>query len=133
MNHKRKKPDLINTRLHGMLDYSSAVILLLPWITGFYPTAADTLALTILGGLTILFSILTDYEFGLIKLLPMKVHLVLDTISALFLISMPFTFTIIHYQYNWPVVLGVFELLVVILSGSQPYRVRASETQIGKP
>jgi hypothetical protein len=133
MSQLVKKPGIINTRLHGILDYSSAFILLLPWITGFYESGNDTLIFTLLGVATIVFSILTDYEFGLIKLLPMKVHLIFDTLSALFLIAMPWLFPVSHYQYYWPTLLGITELLVVILSSSQPYRVNVSETQIGKP
>ncbi len=128
-----KKPRIINTRLHGILDYSSAFILLLPWITGFYESGNDTLIFTLLGIATIVFSVLTDYEFGLLKLIPMKMHLVLDTLSALFLIAMPWLFPVSHYQYYWPSFFGLAELLVVILSSSQPYRVKQSETQIGKP
>jgi hypothetical protein len=124
---------IINTRLHGILDYTSAAILLLPWVTGHYERGQDTLLLTALGGATILFSILTDYEFGLLKILPMKVHLVLDTLSALFLLAIPWLFPVTHYQFYWPVILGLAELLVVILSSSDPYRVTAKDVDITKP
>src|SRR3954463_4133666 len=122
-----RRMKIINTRLHGILDYTSALILLLPWITGYYETSKDSLVFTLLGAGTIVFSIITDYEFGLIKILPMKVHLVLDTLSALFLIVMPWIFTVTNYQYHWPTLLGVLELLVVIMSTSQPYRVNKQE------
>jgi hypothetical protein len=124
---------IINTRLHGLLDYGSAFILLLPWITSFYTGAADTRILAAVGGITILFSVITDYEFGLVKLLPMKVHLLFDTLSALFLIAMPWLFPLNNYIFYWPVIFGAAALLVALLSSPVPYRVTSTDLDITKP
>src|SRR4051812_38432985 len=102
---------VINTRLHGMLDYLSAMVVLFPWFANYYTGGPDTRILAALGGITILVSLLTDYEFGLIKMLPMKAHLVFDVLSALFLLAMPWLFPLYHYAFYWPVVLGAAELL----------------------
>ena len=124
---------VINTRLHGMLDYASAFVLLIPWITDFYTGGTDTKVLATVGGLTILVSLCTDYEFGLLKFIPMKVHLAFDVLSALFLIGMPWLFPVNNYQFYWPVLLGIGELLVIVMSSSEPYRVRRKGYNITTP
>jgi hypothetical protein len=124
---------IINTRLHGMLDYLSAMILLFPWFSNYYTGGPDTRILAALGGITILVSLLTDYEFGLIKLLPMKAHLVFDVLSALFLLAMPWLFPVYHYQLYWPVLLGAGGLLVVVLSSSESYRITKKDLNITQP
>src|SRR5688572_2688062 len=91
---------VINTRLHGILDYASAFVLLLPWFSGYYTGGPDTRILAAVGGITILISLCTDYEFGLVKLLPMKAHLVLDVLVALFLIAMPWLFPVYHMFFT---------------------------------
>lgn len=123
----------VNTRLHGMLDYMSAFILLLPWIMEFYTGGTDTKIFAALGAATIVVSLCTDYEFGLLKFIPMKAHLVFDVISALFLMAMPWLFPVNHYTFYWPVLLGAGELLVVVLSSSSPYKYHRRDFNITVP
>ncbi len=124
---------IISTKLHGIFDYSSGLILLLPWITNFNQSSADTQVLAALGAMTIFLSLLTDYEFGLIKLLPMKVHLILDVCQAALLIATPWMFPVRNYAFYWPVVLGVAELIIIVLSSSKPYQVTRRDLDITKP
>jgi hypothetical protein len=51
------------------------------------PRAALTLRLA--GGGATLYSLLTDYELGLVRLLPMPAHLALDAMSGALLASSP--------------------------------------------
>lgn len=124
---------IINTKLHGMLDYMAGTVLLIPWITMFHERGNDTVFLTILGTATIFMSLLTNYELSLIKLIPMKVHLVFDVLSALLLIATPWIFSVEHYQLYWPTLLGMGELLVVILSRSTPYHLTRQDLDITRP
>lgn len=124
---------IINTRLHGIFDYLTAVALFMPWFSNFYTGGGDTRIFAALAGLTLLISLLTDYEFGLIKLIPMQLHLVFDVLSALFLITMPWTLPVYHYHFYWPVILGLGELLVVVLSSSKAYRVTRRDLNITLP
>lgn len=116
-----------------MLDYMAAFALLMPWIFEYYTGGTDTRILAALGGLTILVSLCTDYEFGLLKFIPMRVHLVFDVLSALFLVAVPWLFPMRHFVYYWPVLLGAGELLVVVLSSPVPYRFKPSDYNITVP
>jgi hypothetical protein len=51
----------------------------------------------------------------------MKVHIVLDILSALFLIAMPWLTGAMNYYLYWPVLLGVAELVIIFLSSTRPY------------
>jgi hypothetical protein len=108
---------LISSKMHGYLDYAVAIILIgLPWINGFNQNGPDTWVLVILGIGTILYSVMTDYELGLLRVFSMKTHLVLDTISGLLLIVSPWLFGFSDYVYMPHIILGAFELLVVLMT-----------------
>jgi hypothetical protein len=124
---------IINTKLHGMLDYISAFILVTPWISNYYTNSPDTWILAAVGGLTGLYSVFTDYELGLIKLIPMKMHLILDVIVAIFLIASPWLFTFPNYLHYWPLLLGILELGVIIVSSPLSYKVTRRDLDITKP
>jgi hypothetical protein len=114
---------LIGTRLHGALDYlTGALLIAAPALLG------DTLApppaqrvLRTLGVLAILYSALTRYEFGLMKLIPFRGHLALDWLHALTLGFSPLVF---GCTQAWPpyVVLGLLEILIITNTrDSRPY------------
>jgi hypothetical protein len=111
----------ISTRFHGLLDYAAGMILILPWIAEYFQNGKDTWLLALVGATTIILSLFTDYEYGLVKLIPMKLHLFLDVLMALFLVAVPFLFPLVHYYFYWPMLLGIGELVIILLSASQPY------------
>lgn len=123
---------IINTRLHGILDYITAFVLVLPWVVDYYSSNEDTWKIAAAGALIFLYSVITNYEFGLIKLIPMKVHLVLDILIGLFLVASPWLFEFNLYT-NWTMVVGFASLLIVLLSSTSPYRVTRRDLDITKP
>ena len=73
---------MFSTRTHGVLDYLSVVLLfVLPRALGWDKTVTRLLTGSALATLT--YSLLTRYELGLVKVLPMPVHLTLDGGSGL--------------------------------------------------
>ena len=124
---------IINTRLHGILDYVAAFFLLLPWMINFDTGGPDTRIMAVLGGLTIAISLCTDYEFGLLKIIPIKFHFIFDVLSAFLLLSLPWFISEMSVAYYWPVVLGAAEILIVVLSSSDPYSVKPRDIDITKP
>jgi hypothetical protein len=125
--------NLIRTQLHGLMDYLMALILLLPWITEHGTTSKDTIVFSAIGFSIITLSLITDYEFGLIKLVPMKVHLFIDVLLSLFIAAMPLLFPVVNYYLYWPVVLGLSGLIITILSSSRPYVHKRQDPDITKP
>ena len=78
---------LIPTRLHGMLDYLvGALLIAAPWLFDFYYGGPEMWVPVVLGAGAILYSMFTNYELGLVRLIPMPVHLMLDIGSGILLV-----------------------------------------------
>lgn len=116
---------IVPTRIHGVLDYLTGVLLLLlPRLMGWDDTT--TTIMTILGVVTIIYSLLTHYELGALKLIPMGAHLVLDILSGLFLIAVPFLFDVAGPGVmGWFIGLGVLEVLAALMTETKPREHRA--------
>jgi hypothetical protein len=111
----------ISTRMHSLLDYTVAALLIAsPWLFGFASDSHAQWIPVILGAATVLASLLTRYEGGLIKLIPMPVHLAFDALSAVFLIASPWLFGFAQTVYIPHVVIGLMEITVVLLTSSKP-------------
>lgn len=123
----------VNTRLHGLLDYTVAFMLMIPWMSDYYVRSQDTWLLALAGGIVVLYSLFTNYEFGFFKYISMKVHLVMDILVSVFLIGLPFLMPLDHYFLYWPVSLGAIFLVIVILSASKPYTVTHKDLDITRP
>jgi len=122
---------IIDRKTHGYLDYLVGVILVIsPWFFGFYEGGSESWVVILLGAGTLVYSLITDYELGLIGIIPMKSHLRIDLISGIFLAASPWLFGFSEDIF-WPhVAFGIVEILVVILTnpGSQ-YIGKASDLQ----
>ena len=78
----------ISTRTHGLIDYIfSATLLTLPFALRWHGRAAQ---LSISAGLATLgVSLMTNYEWGAARVLPMKAHLGIDAAENSMLMSAP--------------------------------------------
>ena len=109
----------IPTKVHAVLDYLTAITLLaLPRLLNW--DRDTTTFLTILAIATIIYSLLTRYEGGLMRVLPVKIHLLIDFLSGVGLASSPFwLFPNVENQTRLILMgLGVFEILASLLSKS---------------
>ena len=83
----------IPTRLHGFLDYIVGVVLIAaPWIFQFSDNTAATVVPIVLGVGLIVYSLVTDYELGVARVLPMSVHLLFDIAAGVVLAASPWIF-----------------------------------------
>ncbi len=116
----------IPTKVHGALDYIVGIALILaPWLFGFSEVGGAAVVIPmVLGVGLILYSLFTKYEWGLIKVVGMPYHLVIDVLASLLLIASPFIFGFYDMDmWNvWVphVVVGIAVILVVIFSQTQP-------------
>ena len=82
----------IPTKVHGALDYIVAIALIFaPMIFGFQSVGGAAVIIPIILGIgLILYSLFTNYEWGLIRVLGMPYHLMVDVAASLVLIASPF-------------------------------------------
>ena len=83
---------IVSTKTHGVLDYLMGAALLAAAERSGWRKRPHRRALKLAGGGTTAYSLLTDYELGVAKLLPMPVHLALDAASGALLTSSPWLF-----------------------------------------
>ncbi len=115
---------LIPTRVHGILDYvTGSALLAAPEIFRLKPVGRSALAPRAAGLGATTYSALTDYELGLAKLIPMRVHLALDAASGSLLAASPWLFRFHrHGVRHWlpHVLVGGSELAVALTSKTEP-------------
>lgn len=121
-NTFKKFMKIIPTRVHGILDYLVAVMLILaPWLFGFARGGAETWVFVALGVITIMYSACTDYERGIFKTLSMPAHLKLDMANGLLLTLSPWIFGFSEYVWAPHVIFGLMELGVTLMSRPVAY------------
>jgi hypothetical protein len=103
------------TMIHGVLDYLvGLLVIVLPFILRLQGTQKWTLVT--IGLLVILYSALTDYEFGLVRYLRIRFHLLLDAVFGLAMLLMPWLLDF-PTDARWPnYVLGVLALVLVAVT-----------------
>lgn len=112
--------------VHGVIDYAMGLVLLLaPTIFGFEELGGPAVWVPrILGILVLGESIMTDYELGLVKMIPLRFHLWMDAAVGLVLVISPWAFGFADQGSNvWMphVIAGVAELMVVAISHPWAY------------
>ncbi|HEX6416275.1 MAG TPA: SPW repeat protein [Candidatus Saccharimonadales bacterium] len=115
----------IPTKVHGALDYIVAIALIFaPMIFGFQSVGGAAVMVPMVLGIGLfLYSLLTDYEWGVIKVISMPYHLMIDIAAAVLLLLSPFIFGFNDEALNaWVphVIVGIAVILVVICSQRTP-------------
>ena len=99
------------TRLHGVIDYLwGAALLSTPWLLGFSDVSAAKWLAVAFGLGAFLYSAVTDYELGLLRILPMPVHLAIDGLSGALLAVSPWLFGFAGVVFLPHLILGLIEL-----------------------
>lgn len=117
----------IPTRIHGYLDYLiGALLIVAPWLLMFDRGGAETWVPVVVGAATILYSTLTDYELGVVRSIPMPVHLSLDAIGGAFLAISPWLFGFAEVVWAPHLLFGLIEIVAAVTTERVPYRERAA-------
>jgi hypothetical protein len=110
----------IPTRVHGILDYLMGVVLIVaPWLLDLDSDAAIWVPV-ILGVGAIVYSLLTDYELGVMRRIPMSTHLILDMLSGTVLAASPWLFGFADEVWVPHVILGILEVGAGLMTQTVP-------------
>jgi len=109
------------TRLHGAIDYLWGLALLpAPWLLGFADVTAAKWLAVVFGAGAILYSLVTDYELGALRLLPMTLHLLLDGMGGAFLTLSPWLFGFADRVYLPHLLFGLFSVAASLITRTDP-------------
>jgi len=92
-----------------------------PWLLGFARGGAETWVPFTLGVSALIYSLLTDYELGAVRVLSMPMHLLLDAMSGILLAASPWLFGFSDYVHLPHVILGGFEVLAAAMTRTTPF------------
>jgi hypothetical protein len=110
---------VIPTRIHGAIDYIWSVLLILaPFVFGF--TGTPRAVAVGLGTTVIVVSLLTDYEWGVRRLIPMPLHLGLDIAGGLLLAASPWLLGFAHRVWLPLLAFGAASVVVASLTARVP-------------
>jgi hypothetical protein len=113
----------IPTWMHGMLDYPMAILLIaLPWLGGFADGGPEQWIPMIAGVAMLGLSAMTSYEAGLVRAVPMPVHLAVDVAMGLFLTISPWLFGFAAEVYLPFLILGIAEAAAGLMTETSPAR-----------
>ncbi len=111
----------IPTRFHGILDYIVGLVLILaPWLFDFSDNSYATWTLVIAGIVVLGQTIMTDFEVGFIKKIPMQTHLMMDFGLGVILALSPWMFGFAEEVYTPHVVAGIFSILASLTTHRVP-------------
>ena len=111
------------TRIHGVIDYIWGVLLLAsPWIFGFADGGAAQWVAVVVGLGAIAYSAVTDYELGLVRLAPMRLHLLLDGLGGALLAASPWILGFADRVYGPHLAFGLFAVVASLITQTEPVR-----------
>jgi hypothetical protein len=106
----------LSTRAHAILDYVvGGAMMTLPRMMGWSPRV--TRHFTAAGGGTMVYSLMTKYELGALRVLPMKAHLAMDAVSGAALIGSDLMLEDKDRAARAALIgAGVFEIVVAVMT-----------------
>jgi hypothetical protein len=111
----------IPTRIHGILDYLVGIVLIAaPWLLNFNHGGAETWVPVIIGIVILLQTIMTNFEGGMFRVIPVGTHLTMDFFIGLFLAISPWLFGFADLVWGPHVLFGVVAVLASLTTHTVP-------------
>ena len=111
----------IDTKIHGYMDYLKGLFLIVaPRIIRLDPGAPEGVILIVLGAMAIIYSLMTRYELGMVRVISMKTHLTLDVLSGIVLAASPWLFGFADRVYLPHLILGIIEIGAGLMTKTTP-------------
>ena len=110
----------ISRRFHGVLDYGyAAAIFAAPELFRFKNQPFGVVLCRAMGLATLLTSLCTRYELGVVRVLPFKLHLLADALTGIFSLAAPFLLGFGKHERARNTFLGFGVLALVVASLTQ--------------
>ena len=108
---------MISTRVHGIIDYATAALLILsPYLFGFATGGIEHWIVEIVGVALLGMSLLTRYELAVKRVIPLGTHLAADMAAGALLAVSPWLFGFADIIW-WPhLLIGLMEIVVALMT-----------------
>ncbi|MGP0062870.1 MAG: hypothetical protein ACLQGP_04610 [Isosphaeraceae bacterium] len=113
---------ILPTRVHGFLDYVIGLSLVLMSFILANGAGPQTWLPVVLGGGMIVYSLLTEYEMGVVPLIGMPYHLILDVLGGMLLAGSPWMLGFAYIVWLPHVVLGLAAAGAAVITQTQATR-----------
>jgi hypothetical protein len=108
---------IINTKIHGLIDYLMVIVLVAtPRLCQLEFGNPECAIFYIMAAVGLVYSILTKYELGLLRILPMKLHLISDVLFGILLASSPWWLGFSERIYLPHLLLGIIAIIVAAIT-----------------
>lgn len=105
------------TSIHGAIDYLWGLGLFAsPWLLGFSDVPVAKWVAVVFGVAAILYSVFTAYELGVLHILPMALHLILDGAAGALLAASPFLLGFADQVYLPHLLFGLFSIVASLVT-----------------
>jgi hypothetical protein len=120
---KQASYQIISTRMHGMMDIGVVLLLLvLPFALGFADFGPAHLVMLGMAFIIVIASLMTRFEFGIVGIIPMPMHLMLDVGAGLLLAASPWLLGFYSAVYLPHLLVGLAEIGAAVMTKTQPQR-----------
>lgn len=115
---------IVSTRAHGLIDHVAGVVIAAsPWLFRFAGGGAAQAVPVAVGLLLLGVALMTDYELGAVRMIPMPVHLGLDAAAGLLLAVSPWLLGFSGRVWLPHLLLGAVEVTAGLITRTVPDRV----------
>ena len=116
----------MSTRMHAPADYAVGVLLIIaPYVFGFATGGIEQWLPMLLGFAVIIYSMLTRYEWGLLPIIRMPVHIGLDIAGGLLLAVSPWLFGFADQVWAPHLIFGLLEIGAAAATSTRPELIQA--------
>lgn len=98
------------------------MLIVLPCVLGFANGGIEMWAPVIFGAVAIFYSLITNYEVGIFKIISFKTHLAIDVVHAILLGASPWIFGFANRIFLLYLFFGLLEILVIFLTKMDTYQ-----------
>jgi hypothetical protein len=111
----------LSSKFHGILDYGYSLLLIAsPWMFNFSGGEKPQLIAIAAGLFVIFYSLLTNYELGVFRRIPMNMHLILDILVGIGLAASPWILGFDYWVYGPHLFFGLFAIVAGLITRVRP-------------
>ena len=121
----------VPTRVHGVADWlMGALLVALPWLLGLDRGGPEGLVPLTLGAAALVVTFFTDHELGIMRRIPMPMHLWVDGLAGALLAASPWLFGFADRVY-WPhLIIGLAEIGAGLMTRTTPDRTTLADHRV---